>query len=234
MSAKNNRKSSPVRSDSLAVSRLWMLAAASLALFAVVAFLGRSGATEFDRTVLRALRSGEQALGPAWMVEVARSITALGGHTLLLLIVAIVGGYLAIIKQRATALFVIASATTGMLLNSAFKALFNRSRPDVVSHLTEVFTASFPSGHATLSAAVYLTLGALLAGIHTSYALRAYFIGIAVFLTIAIGLSRIYLGVHYPTDVLAGWCFGTSWAALCLAVFQKLQRDHTMEPPERP
>jgi undecaprenyl-diphosphatase len=93
-----------------------------------------------------------------------------------------------------------------------------RPRPDLVPHATEVFTSSFPSGHATLSAVVYLTLGALLASLHSSRAIKSYFLGVALFLTVIVGLNRIYLGVHYPTDVLAGWCIGAAWTALCWTV----------------
>jgi undecaprenyl-diphosphatase len=83
-----------------------------------------------------------------------------------------------------------------------------------VAPVARVFTSSFPSGHATLAAVTYLTLGGLMASLHSSRRLKFYFIGLAIILTVAIGLSRVYLGVHYPTDVLAGWCIGAAWAAL--------------------
>ena len=104
------------------------------------------------------------------------------------------------------------------------------ARPELVAPLARVFTSSFPSGHATLAAVTYLTLGALLASLHSSRRLKFYFIGLAVILTVAIGLSRVYLGVHYPTDVLAGWCIGAAWAALCWTLARWLQQLGKIEP----
>ena len=98
-------------------------------------------------------------------------------------------------------------------------------------HAARVFTTNFPSGHATLSAVTYLTLGALLAGLHDSLRFKLYFLGSAIVLTIAVGISRIYLGVHYPTDVLAGWCIGAAWAAFCWSLFNWLQNRGRIEPP---
>ena len=92
---------------------------------------------------------------------------------------------------------------------------------------------SFPSGHAALSAVCYLTLGVLLAQTQASRTLRIYFIATAMVLTLLVGVTRIYLGVHYPTDVLAGWCFGIAWALICWTVMSYFQRRGEIEPPER-
>jgi undecaprenyl-diphosphatase len=113
----------------------------------------------------------------------------------------------------------LASVVGGSLLTNLLKGTFDRPRPDVVPHAVRVFTSSFPSGHAALSAVTYLSLGALLASEHSSYGIKTYFLSLALLLTIAVGLSRIYLGVHYPTDVLAGWCAGAAWAILCWLVW---------------
>src|SRR5271169_2665793 len=111
------------------------------------------------------------------------------------------------------------------------KILFARPRPDVVSHVTRVFTTSFPSGHATLSAITYLTIAALLARAYPSPVLDLYFISLAAPLTVLIGLSRIYLGVHFPTDILGGWCIGAAWAIGCWALMAWLQQGGQVEPP---
>jgi undecaprenyl-diphosphatase len=134
-------------------------------------------------------------------------------------------------QKRAAALWVAASVSGGVVLSNALKLAFERPRPDLVPHAARVFTTSFPSGHATLAAVSYLTLGALLASLHTSRRLRLYFILLAVILTLAIGVSRVYLGVHYPTDVLAGWCIGAAWAALCWIIALWLQNRGKIEPP---
>ncbi len=125
---------------------------------------------------------------------------------------------------------ILAAVVGGVLLSNALKLVFERPRPDIVAHAARVFTPSFPSGHATLSAITYLTLGALLAGLH-SLRFKLYFLGLAILLTIAVGISRIYLGVHYPTDVLAGWCIGAAWAAFCWSIFNWLQNLGRIEPP---
>jgi undecaprenyl-diphosphatase len=153
-------------------------------------------------------------------------VTALGSFAFLGLLTAAVAGYLLLVRQRALAVLIVAAAFGGMLLSTLLKLGFDRPRPDV-PHLARVFTASFPSGHATLSAVVFLTLGALLARAERKRRVKTYFVALAIFLTVAVGVSRVYLGVHYPSDVLAGWCLGTAWATLCwtAAVWLRVGED---------
>jgi len=186
----------------------------------------------FDRWVLLALRNpGDPAdpIGPAWLEIVYRDITSLGGAAVLTLMTAIVVGFLIVDKKRSAALFVLASVAGGTVLSTILKLAFARPRPDVVPHLVAVSSASFPSGHAMLSDVVYLTLGALLSRVEGPLRLKVYILSVAIVLTLLIGISRIYLGVHWPTDVLAGWCAGAAWATLCWRIALTLQRRGEVE-----
>jgi undecaprenyl-diphosphatase len=179
-----------------------------------------------DREILLALRTrGDltDPIGPDWLQRAATDITSLGSHAVLILLVAIVAGFLLIDGRRASAWLTIIAAGGAMLLSWGLKALFHRARPDLVEHLVGVFSPSFPSGHALLSAAVYLTLGALLAREFPRAPLRRYGMAMAVALTLLIGLSRVYLGVHWPSDVLAGWCIGALWAWGCWLLAKRLK-----------
>ncbi|MGZ9151572.1 MAG: phosphatase PAP2 family protein [Nitrospira sp.] len=190
-------------------------------------------ATKFDQTVLLFFRSASDVsdpIGPPWLEEMARDITALGSYAVLTIIFFAVVTYLFMARQPATALWVATAVSGGVMLSNLLKFTFERPRPDVVPHAVRVFTTSFPSGHATLSAITYLTLGALLASLHESVRFKVYFLGLAILLTVAVGISRLYLGVHYPTDVLAGWCIGAAWAALCWTMFRWLQRQGHVDP----
>jgi undecaprenyl-diphosphatase len=171
-------------------------------------------------------------IGPPWLANAVRDVTALGSVTVLLLVVAAVVGYL--LQQRAYgAMWLVTIATLGgMLLSTALKFSFGRERPDVVPHLVDILTFSFPSGHSMLSAVVYLTLGALLARIAPRRSIKMYFLTVALLLTFLVGLSRIYLGVHYPTDVLAGWSAGLAWALSCWLAARYLQRRGAVETAE--
>jgi undecaprenyl-diphosphatase len=187
---------------------------------------------KFDRTILLALREPNDPanpIGPGWLEEAARDITALGGHVLLTIIALATLAYLLMTRKRHAALLLIASVGGGMLLSTVLKMGFERPRPDLVPHATRVYTASFPSGHAMLSAVTFLTLGALLARVQPNRRLKAYLLGLAVTLTILVGVSRVYLGVHWPSDVLAGWCVGAAWASLCWFIALQLQRQGQVE-----
>jgi len=182
----------------------------------------------FDRRILLALRSPDdlsRPIGPAWMVGAALDITSLGSATVLGLTVFAVAGFLLLQGLWRRALFVMAASFGGWFLNGALKQLFQRPRPDVVPHLRDVMSMSFPSGHALQSAVVYLTLGALSMHIAERRLTKFYCMTIAMLATALVGVSRLYLGVHYPTDVLAGWLIGLSWALLCWMVERSLERQ---------
>jgi len=189
----------------------------------------------FDERVLQFFRAPANPslpAGPPWLKDAMRDVTALGSTSVLTIIVVGVAGYLAVSGLRHAAAMVLGSVALGVLLSSSLKAAFSRPRPLIPPDLL-VFTASFPSGHATLSAVVYLTLGALLCRTQSSLSLKTYILAFAIFLTGIVGLSRIYLGVHWPTDVVAGWLVGGSWALLCWLAMIWLQGRGEVEP-ERP
>jgi undecaprenyl-diphosphatase len=213
---------------------LFGVAALALAFGHIADEVLEGDATKFDERILLFFRSANDLsdpIGPPWIEEMARDITALGSYAVLSVVFCAVVIYLIMVHQRAPALWVVVAVCGGIALNDALKLAFERPRPELVSHAARVFTTSFPSGHATLSAVTYLTLGALLASLHSSLRLKAYFLGLAILLTVAVGISRIYLGVHYPTDVLAGWCIGAAWAAVCWTIFHWLQGQRQLEPP---
>jgi undecaprenyl-diphosphatase len=158
----------------------------------------------------------------------ARDVTSLGSFVVLGMVTFAVAVYLLLTGERSAALLVVVAVVGGMAVNSLLKIQFARPRPDLFVPAAEVFTASFPSGHAALSAITYLTMAALLARMTASRRLRYYLMAVAATLTCLIGVSRIYLGVHYPTDILAGWCIGSAWALLCWAVLTRFLHEGTM------
>ena len=204
----------------------FLIVAASFLVFGQIAEEVFEGdASAFDRTLLLAFRSARDLadpIGPPWLESAAQDVTALGGFTVLALLVGSITGYLAIVGRRLAVLWLLGSVLGGGILSSGFKAFFERPRPDLVPHKVAVFTSSFPSGHATLSAVTYLTLGVMLAKFENDRRAKIYCLTVAACLTILVGVSRIYLGVHYPTDVLAGWCLGGAWAGLCWIIAMRV------------
>ena len=203
----------------------WIAAAlailGALAFFAIAEEVVEGDTLHLDERILIAMRAQgnpQQPIGPAWVEEAFRDFTGLGGVGVLSLLTLAILGYLWLRGMRRAALYVLLAIGGGLLVSLALKAGFQRPRPDLISHGSLVHTASFPSGHSMLAAIVYLTGGALLALVHERRAIRFYLIACAVVATVLVGISRVYLGVHWPTDVLAGWAGGTAWAALCWIV----------------
>ena len=176
----------------------------------------------FDHRVLLWFRNPadlSDPLGPAWFEIVMRDITALGGLVILGLLCIATCGYLWVHGKHKLAVFIAVSVPSGSLLNGLLKEIFSRPRPDIVPHETAAALSSFPSGHAMMSTVVYLTLGALLSLASDDSRVKIYILAWSVFLTVLVGISRIYLGVHWPTDIIAGWIAGGTWALLSLMVY---------------
>lgn len=209
----------------------WLLALLTVAglilafgLLAEEVMEGDTGA--FDRRLILLFREPadpSRLLGPTWLPEMLRDITSLGSSVVLAIVTVVVAGYLAIAQSWRALAFVLASVIGGQILGFVLKSLFERARPDLIPGAPQVFTTSFPSAHAMLSAVTYLTIAALLARIEPNPPLKRYYLAVGIALTILIGISRVGLGVHWPTDVLAGWCVGAAWALLCAAVAGGLQ-----------
>ncbi len=184
----------------------------------------------FDLRVLAALRqpgAPQQPIGPPWLAESVTDLSSLGSVTVLSVIALITTGYLLIRRHWTAALYFLGALGGGMALVQVLKMLFPRDRPPDAYRVLQVINSSFPSGHAALSAVAYLTLGALLARALPLKRLKAYVLAIGLLLSLMIGLSRIYLGVHWTTDVFAGWSVGAAWATLCwLASFAYERMTH--------
>lgn len=211
---------------------LLVLFAAGLT-FLLVADKVSEGKTErFDEWAVKVLRRADdpaKPLGPEWLWEVGRDLTALGGMAFLTLLTATVAGFLWLKKMNSAMLLLLAATFSGVLVSLLLKHSFHRPRPELVPHLSYVYTSSFPSGHAMLSATVFLTLGALLGRFVQEPVLKAYCLIVAGILTFLVGLSRVYMGVHYPTDVLAGWTAGLAWALLCWLIARAMQQRGVVE-----
>ena len=183
-----------------------------------------------DRAILLALRrSGDLAtpVGPRWLQETARDVTALGGFTVLSLLVAMSATLLWLHRRKLQALIFLAAVFLGQTLAEITKHLVGRNRPDLVPHLDQVYSSSFPSGHSAMSPIVYLTLAGILAAGEPNRAAKTLLVAVAAALVLAVGASRVYLGVHWPTDVLAGWAMGTAVALLATLVLHRFAPHHT-------
>jgi undecaprenyl-diphosphatase len=214
------------------LSAIILAASLLFAFFTLANAVTQGSMNTFDEWLIIALRRpGDLAdpIGPKWLEEMMRDFTALGSTGVLTLMALVITGFLAMTRKGYAALFVLGSVAGGVLISQATKWAYARPRPDLVPHGTEVFTASFPSGHSMMAAVVYLTLGALLARTQSGRRVKTYVLAVAVLLTVLVGASRVYLGVHWPTDVLAGWALGGMWALICLLVMGWLQARGKVE-----
>ena len=181
----------------------------------------------FDRAMFLKMRNASDPsdpLGPKWVEELFRDFTALGGVGVLVLVTLAAAGFLAMERKLGSVILLLGAVGGGVLLVTLLKMGFDRPRPDLVAHRVYAHMSSFPSGHSKLSAVTYLTLGGLLARVHPRRWVRTYLLLLAALLTFLVGISRVYLGVHWPTDVLAGWTAGASWALLCWLLAGWIQR----------
>ncbi len=184
---------------------------------------GETGSVDRDTLLwFRNPADPSDPLGPESLEVIVRDITALGGVFVLSLLCLCACGYLWLRGRGKLATFLLLSVSVGMVLNTLLKGFISRPRPDLVPHATDAALSSFPSGHAMMSTIVYLTLGALLSLSTDSPRIKAYILCWSILLPLLVGTSRLYLGVHWPTDILAGWIAGATWALLCLFVYDRL------------
>lgn len=215
-----------------------------VALGAVWAFLAltdeviEGDTRRFDTRILLALRNPldhADPLGPPWLEIVGRDVTALGGVLVLGLLTLAAAGYLRLSGNGRSMWFLFAAVAGGVVISQLLKLGIDRPRPDLVPFGTYAYTASFPSGHSMMATVTYLTLAVMMVRVEPRRRLKAYYLTLAILVSLAVGISRIYLGVHWPTDVLAGWTAGTAWAMACWIAARWLAHRGTIEEePDAP
>lgn len=214
------------RTAVLPVVFLSVLAFGVYVFFEIAEELGENELHAFDETLFLLFRQAgdpSQLIGPSWLEETALELTALGGYPFIVLVIAAVVGLLLVMGRRGPALYAILSIGTGTIVCHGLKLYYGRPRPDIVEGLDPVHTASFPSGHALVSTLAYLTLAALVMRFFDDWRVRVYVAALAVFIAFLVGVTRVYIGVHWPSDVAAGWALGTAWASLSWLVVSALQ-----------
>jgi undecaprenyl-diphosphatase len=197
------------------LAALLMLAVATLSFIEIADDVAEGDTRAVDQALLLSLRAAHDPslpLAPPWITTAAMDITALGSVTVLALLVLFVAGLFAALRRWREALVMVLAPAGGVLMSQTLKGIFGRDRPDEAWRLVEAVNASFPSGHAMLSAVVYLTLGALVARFARKRRVKVFAMTGALVVALTVGISRVYLGVHWPSDVLAGWCLGGAWA----------------------
>lgn len=187
-----------------------------------------------ENRIMQAMRHDGEPLGGETLVSAMRDITALGGAVVIVALTVLILGYLWLCRRYRVALLIAVATAGGQGLNATLKHVFARERPDATLHLVEVRSPSFPSGHSMAASIFYLTSGALLARTARRRREKFYLMSCALLLTVAVGFSRVYLGVHYPTDVLAGWCAGAAWAIVCWFVADWLARRGALRREQVP
>lgn len=218
------------RGEIALLSALFVAAAGVLAFIEIADDMAEADGRAFDAMVLEAMRphaDPADAWGPWWLEEALADITSLGGISVLGLFAVAAVGFLLIQKKRLSALMLVLGLAGGVGLSEGLKGLFERQRPPVEFQAVETLNASFPSGHALLSTVFYLSVGVMLARVLPTRRLKAWVMAMAVVVAMLVGVSRVYLGAHWATDVLAGWSLGAAWAmALWLVahLIERLQR----------
>jgi undecaprenyl-diphosphatase len=219
-----------LRRSALVLSLVSMVLAAGF--FSLSRAVAHGRTDDFDRRILMSMRtSGDPSdpVGPGWFEELCRDFTALGGVGVLMLLTGSVTAFLWLSDMRRAAVYVAAACLSAVVLNGGLKWAFDRPRPELVPRRMQVYTSSFPSGHSTAAAAVYLTLGMVASQFVPRRRLKALFLGVAIVVTAAVGASRVYLGVHWPSDVLGGWAVGFAWALVCWTAASWLQDRGVIE-----
>lgn len=214
------------RAAVLPVAMVAILAFGVFSFFSIADEMAEGEIRAIDETLFLIFRSPSDVgdpLGPPWLEEAAAEITALGGYPVIILAVLVVTGLLLITRRYGPAVYTVVSVASGAAVSQVLKNYFERPRPDLVEHLDVVHTASFPSGHAMVGTVAYLTLAALVTRFFDDKYVQVYVIVVAVVMSVLIGLTRVYLGVHWPSDVAAGWALGTAWASLAWLLVSALQ-----------
>ncbi len=215
------------RIESRALILVIGIAGALWAFFNVGSEVVEGDTADLDHRFLLALRNPadlSDPIGSRSFEEAMRDVTALGGFTVVTLVTLV--GVLAFLMhgRRRHALVLAGVVLLAEISSDLAKGFYARPRPDLVPHGSYVYSASFPSGHSAISAATFLTLAVLIASLEPNRGTKAMVFILAVALVIAIGFSRVYLGVHWPSDVLAGWCLGGAWALGAWIVLRRITR----------
>jgi len=221
-----------IRTDASALAAVAVTVVAAWCFLEIADEVAEGSTRRLDEWTIRVLRQPHDAsgpLGPRWLGEVMRDVTALGGITVLMLVIGMAAGFLLINRAYHAVWLVLSASLGGLLLSVILKGFFRRPRPEMVTRLADAGLSSFPSGHTMNSAVVYLTLGLVLSQLSTPMRLKAYFLAVATLLTYLVGISRVFLGVDYPSDVIAGWAAGAAWAGICWLVARRLRRAGSIE-----
>ena len=224
--------------SSFVVREVWILLVMlsivlGISVFFTISNLIQAGSIQkYDELILYSFRDPQDVtipIGPVWLKEVMRDVTSLGGGTVLTILIVNISLFLLLKKKYFAFFFVIVASLGGFFVDISLKSLFARERPDIMLHLTLVTSKSFPSGHSMMSAAIYPTLAAIIARIQGNFKIRIFVISASVVLMILIGFSRVYLGVHYPSDVIGGWTAGLTWATICWFAALYFERKNLLE-----